>query len=140
MSTGTISTGTGGQLSCVVVTPEKTLFDEVVEFVALPVFDGELGVLPGRTPVIARLGYGELRTRVGSTTKRYFIDGGFAQIRDNVVTVLTGRAIPASQVSASAAETELVTAQARKATTDFQQAEKTKAIARARALLRVASH
>ena len=140
MSTGTLSTDLDGQLKCVVVTPEKTLFDEMVEFVALPVFDGELGVMPGRTPVIARLGYGELRTRVGTTVHRYFVDGGFAQIRDNVVTVLTGRAIPAAMVSASAAEIELAQAQARKATTDLQQAENTKAIARARALLRVASH
>lgn len=140
MSTGTLSTDRDGQLKCVVVTPEKTLFDEMVEFVALPVFDGELGVMPGRTPVIARLGYGELRTRVGTTIHRYFVDGGFAQIRDNVVTVLTGRAIPAGQLSASAATAELALAQARNATTDAQQAEKTKAIDRARALLRVASH
>ena len=140
MSTGTLSTDRDGQLKCVVVTPEKTLFDEMVEFVALPVFDGELGVMPGRTPVIARLGYGELRTRVGTTIHRYFVDGGFAQIRDNVVTVLTGRAIPAGQLSTSAATAELAQAQARKATTDAQQAEKTKAIDRARALLRVASH
>ncbi len=53
----------GDRLQCVVVTPERTLFDELVEFVALPLYDGELGVLPGRTPLIGRLGYGELRTR-----------------------------------------------------------------------------
>ena len=47
----------------VVVTPERTLFDELVEFVALPLFDGELGILPGRSPMIGRLGFGELRTR-----------------------------------------------------------------------------
>ena len=38
------------RLQCVVVTPERTLFDETVDFVALPLYDGELGVLPGRTP------------------------------------------------------------------------------------------
>ena len=38
------------KLQCVVVTPEKTLLDEWVDFVALPLYDGELGVLPGRTP------------------------------------------------------------------------------------------
>ena len=51
------------RLQCVVVTPERTLFDELVDFVALPLYDGELGVLPGRAPLIGRLGYGELRTR-----------------------------------------------------------------------------
>src|SRR3954454_1645267 len=81
-----------GRLQCVVVTPERILFDEVVEFVALPLFDGELGVLPGRSPLIGRLGYGELRTKALGATRRFFVDGGFAQIRDDVVTVLTNRA------------------------------------------------
>ena len=128
------------RLKCVVVTPERTLFDSVVDFVALPLYDGELGVLPGRTPLIGRLGYGELRTRDGSTTRRYFVDGGFAQIRDDVVTVLTNRAIPAGDVDTSAAAKELEQAQARRASTEYDQAEKTKAIARARAQLRVAAH
>ena len=39
-----------GRLQCVVVTPERRLFDEVVEFVALPLYDGELGVLPVGPP------------------------------------------------------------------------------------------
>src|ERR1700761_3269459 len=88
----------GPRLQCVVVTPERTLFDEAVEFVALPLYDGELGVLPGRAPLIGRLGYGELRNKVHGATKRYFVDGGFAQVRDDIVTVLTNRAIPASQL------------------------------------------
>jgi F-type H+-transporting ATPase subunit epsilon len=127
----------GDRLQCVVVTPERTLFDEVVEFVALPLYDGELGILPGRSPLIGRLGYGELRTRDGGATKRYFVDGGFAQVRDDVVTVLTSRAIPAGQVDTAAAAKELEIAQARRATTDDEQAEKTRAVARARAQLRV---
>jgi F-type H+-transporting ATPase subunit epsilon len=124
----------------VVVTPERTLFDALVDFVALPLYDGELGVLPGRTPLIGRLGFGELRTREGSTTRRYFVDGGFAQIRDNVVTVLTNRAIPAEIVDATAATNELEQAQNRRATNEHDQDEKVKAIARARAQIRVASH
>src|SRR6478609_3001767 len=88
----------GHRLQCVVVTPERTLFDDYVEFVALPLFDGELGVLPGRSPLIGRLGYGELRTRAGGTNRRYFVDGGFVQVRDDVITVLTNRATPAIDV------------------------------------------
>ncbi len=127
------------RLQCVVVTPERTLFDDLVEFVALPLYDGELGVLPGHTPVIGRLGYGELRTRVGGATNRYFVDGGFVEVRDDVVTVLTSRAIPAPKVDASAAARELEHAQARRATNDFEQAEKTKAVDRARAQIRIAT-
>lgn len=128
------------RLQCVVVTPERTLFDELVDFVALPLYDGELGVLPGRTPLIGRLGYGELRTRAGAATRRYFVDGGFAQVRDDVVTVLTNRAIPAAEVDGAAAARELEHAQARRAVTDLEQAEKARAVARARALIHVAAH
>jgi F-type H+-transporting ATPase subunit epsilon len=131
----------GGQkIQCVVVTPERTLLDERDDFVALPLYDGELGVLPGRAPLIGRLGYGELRTRVGGKVSRYFVDGGFAQVRDNVVTVLTNRAIPVCDIRPEAVSQELQQAQALRATTDFEQAEKAKALARARAQLRIASH
>ena len=127
----------GERLQCVVVTPERTLFDELVDFVALPLYDGELGVLPGRTPLIGRLGYGELRTRDAGSTRRYFVDGGFAEVRDDVVTVLTNRAIPATQVDTAAAAQELERAQSRRAATDYEQSEKAKAISRARAQLRI---
>src|SRR5580692_12964703 len=91
------------ELHCVVVTPERALLDEPADFVALPLFDGELGVMPGRAPLIGRLGFGELRTKSGSDVHRYFVDGGFAQVRNNVVTVLTQRAIPAPQIDVTAA-------------------------------------
>ena len=45
----------------IVVTPEATVLDEQVDFVALPLYDGEIGIAPGRSPMIGRLGYGELR-------------------------------------------------------------------------------
>ena len=126
------------RLQCVVVTPERTLFDEAVDFVALPLFDGELGVLPGRSPLIGRLGFGELRTTQHGAVKRYFVDGGFAQVRDDVVTVLTARAVPAQEIRTHAAHEELTRALAIRATTDAEQAAKESAQVRARARLRVA--
>src|SRR5262245_39338490 len=96
----------GERLRCVVVTPERTSLDEVVGFVALPLYDGELGILPGRSPLIGRLGYGELRTVTDGVTRRYFVDGGFAQVRDDVISVLTSRAIPAAQIDTDAAARE----------------------------------
>ena len=122
------------------VTPERTLLDETVDFVALPLYDGELGVLPGRSPLIGRLGYGELRTRTDQTIHRYFVDGGFAQVRDDVVTVLTNRALPADQIDPAAASRELEHAQETRALTDDEFAAKMKAMTRARALLRVGEH
>jgi F-type H+-transporting ATPase subunit epsilon len=130
----------GDRIRCVVVTPERTLFDQVVESVVLPLFDGELGVLPGRSPLIGRLGYGELRTKTAGGTKRYFIDGGFAQVRDDVVTVLTDHALPAESIDTEAASRELEHAKTLPSTTEAEFAERTKAIARARGEIRVAAH
>jgi F-type H+-transporting ATPase subunit epsilon len=126
-------------LHCVVVTPERTLFDEQVDFVALPLFDGELGVLPGHSPMIGRLGYGELRTRSATAVRHYFIDGGIVQVRDNVVTVLTSRAIPATQLERVAIERELDSIRSKPTGSDFSRDEKTRAMDRSRAQLRVAA-
>src|SRR5262249_32312886 len=106
------------RLQCVVVTPEKTVLDELVDFVALPLYDGELGVLPGRAPLIARLGFSELRTRSQDVVHRYFIDGGFAQVRNDVITVLTNRAIPAGEIDAVAAAQELERVELQRAVSD----------------------
>jgi F-type H+-transporting ATPase subunit epsilon len=128
------------RIQCVVVTPEKTLFDEAVNFVALPLYDGELGVLPGRSPLIGRLGFGELRTRTGEVVHRYFVDGGFAQVRDDVVTVLTSRAIPAEKLDPAVAARELEALDSMRVVTDTEFSEHQKAVSRARGMIRVAAH
>ncbi len=130
---------TSRTVQCIVVTPERAVLDERVDFVALPMYDGELGVLPGRTPLIGRLGYGELRTRRGDSVARYFVDGGFAQVRSDVVTVLTPRALRAADIDVAAAERALLEAQGPAATPEAQTAQ-ARAQARARAQLRVARH
>ena len=82
----------GKQLQCVIVTPEKAVVDEAADMVILPMIDGELGVQPGRAAVIGQLGKGELRLKRGDETKRWQIAGGFAQVRNDVITVLTTKA------------------------------------------------
>jgi F-type H+-transporting ATPase subunit epsilon len=126
------------RLRCLVVTPEKTWLDQPADSVVIPLFDGELGILPGRSPLIGRLGAGELQTRTRETVNRYFIDGGFAQVKDDVVTVLTNRAVPTEQLDAAAVAEELSAAQSAKAATELDAADKAKNVARIRAKLRVA--
>lgn len=90
------------ELECVVVTPERTVRQGPAQFVALPLFDGELGVAPGRTPLIGRLGSGELRiTTEEGALERYYVEGGFVEVVGSVVTVLTGRAVPAEELDAA---------------------------------------
>jgi F-type H+-transporting ATPase subunit epsilon len=123
---------------CVVVTPERAVLDETVDFVAVPLYDGELGVLPGRLPLIGRLGYGELRLVQGPRTRRFYIDGGFVQVRDNVVTILTPRALSAEDIRVDKARDLLQPAGI--ATTPEAQAAQEQQQKRARAQLRIARH
>jgi F-type H+-transporting ATPase subunit epsilon len=127
------------ELHCVVVTPERALLDEQADFIALPLYDGELGVLPGRAPLIGRLGFGELRISRGTVTQRFFIDGGFARVRDNVVTVLTSRAMKAEDIDPAAVERSLEETRTQAVPPEAQDA-RTKAQERARAQLRASRH
>jgi F-type H+-transporting ATPase subunit epsilon len=129
---------TSGTLQCIVVTPETTELETPADFVALPLFDGEAGIAPGRSPLIGRLGYGELRVRYRDETIRYYVDGGFVQVVDNVVSVLTNRAILASTLEPAAAEQQLQTALRRTAAGEEELAIRERQIQQARGLLRVA--
>jgi len=98
-------------LRCVVVTPERTELDREAEYVSLPMFDGELGVLKGRAPMIGRLGFGTLRLQTAAGPERYYIDGGFAHVEGDVVNVLTARAIPVDLLDSEEARAALDAAQ-----------------------------
>jgi F-type H+-transporting ATPase subunit epsilon len=129
-------------LQCVVVTPEKAVFDQHADFVALPMYDGELGVLPGRAPLIGRLGYGELRVQKGKETRSLYVDGGFVQVRSNVVTVLTARALTPEEIKPDAAQQALASALAAQGKAAGTEAQEAQLVAqdKARAQLRVARH
>jgi F-type H+-transporting ATPase subunit epsilon len=127
-------------LECIVVTPETTVLQTPAEFVALPLYDGELGVLPGHSPFIGRLGYGELRVRENGKTFRLYVDGGFVQVADGIVSVLTSGAIPAEKLNAAAAREHLAAAQARKANSPELLAIRDRLEQQARAQLRIAEH
>lgn len=128
-------------LQCIIVTPERALLDVPADFIALPMYDGEVGVLPGRAPLIGRLGYGDLRIRRGDRTEHLYVDGGFVQVRDNVVSVLTSRAQRAAEIRPEAANQALEAATLALKTAVGDEAQEAQRIAqqKARALLRVAS-
>jgi F-type H+-transporting ATPase subunit epsilon len=125
-------------LRCVVVTPERAVLDEATDFVAVPMADGELGVEPGRLPLIGRLGYGELRIGHGPAAQHWYVDGGFVQVRADVVTLLTARAVKASAIKVEAAQAALAAAH-RIATTPAAQEAMLRDQDRARAQLRIAA-
>jgi F-type H+-transporting ATPase subunit epsilon len=123
------------ELRLVVVTPETTLLDEVVRSIQFPLFDGQMGVLPGRAPAVGRLGAGELHFESGGGEQRFFVDGGFVQIKGPVVTLLTNRAFPIDQIDVAAAQAEFDAAMAMKPTDDAGFALKQKSLDRARKMI-----
>ena len=123
------------QLRLVLVTPETTLLDEVVTSLSFPLYDGQIGVLPGRAPLVGRLGTGELKLQSASGSRSYFIDGGFAQVKGSVVSLLTHHAVPADRIDASAAQQALAEASKLVPTTDAARAEKQHAQNRARRMI-----
>jgi F-type H+-transporting ATPase subunit epsilon len=127
-----------GKLRLVVVTPEATALETDADFVAVPLYDGELGILPRRGSMIGRLGYGQLRVVDASHTTRLYVDGGFVQVADDVVTILTGRAIPVEQLDAEIAAEQLRTARARSANSEETLAIRERHVAQSRAQLRLA--
>jgi F-type H+-transporting ATPase subunit epsilon len=127
-------------LQCIIVTPERTIYDQPAEFVALTLYDGELGVAPRHSPLIGRLGYGEMRIhRDGQTLDRYYIEGGFVEVLDDVVSILTQRAIPAAEIDGAVVNEQLVAAQSRRAATPEAVAVRDRTVAQSRAQLRTAA-
>lgn len=123
------------QLRLVLVTPETTLLDEPVTSLVFPLFDGQMGVLPGRAPLVGRLGAGELKIESGSGARRYFIDGGFVQVKGGVVSVLTHSAVPADEIDVAAAQRALDAATQEVPTTEQGLAAKHHAQERARRMI-----
>ena len=131
-------TDSANPLRCIVVTPEETVLETGTAFVTLPLFDGEIGIARDHSPLIGRLGYGELRIGQGDGSQRYYVDGGFVQVADNVVSVLTNRAIPAAEVDIENAQEQLSSACGRKAMGDDEIAIRDRLVLQARGQIRVA--
>jgi F-type H+-transporting ATPase subunit epsilon len=125
-------------LKCIVVTPEKTVLDRETEFVALPLFDGEIGIAPSHSPLIGRLGFGEMRLVAEAGVERYYLEGGFVEVLDDVVSVLTPRALRANELDEAAAAEQIRAAQSRLARSPELIAARDRTIAMLRAQIRVA--
>jgi F-type H+-transporting ATPase subunit epsilon len=124
---------------CVVVTPEKTELDTQCDSINLPMFDGEFGILPGRAPMVGRLGFGIMKLKNGGKEERWFVDGGFVQVTRDGVYVLTNRLLKPEQIDRKSAEEELQRATEMVATTPQTRSVKERALAQARGKLRISS-
>jgi F-type H+-transporting ATPase subunit epsilon len=80
------------QLTVSVISPDRTIYEGAADMVVVPAWDGEVGILRGHAPMLALLGNGELRVRNGSQEQRFAVGGGFMQVVNDVVTVISERA------------------------------------------------
>jgi F-type H+-transporting ATPase subunit epsilon len=71
-----------------VISPEASLYEGDATSVVAPAFDGEVGILTGHAPMMTLLGKGELRIE-GGNARRFAIEGGFLQVVNNSVRVVT---------------------------------------------------
>lgn len=100
------------------VTPSASLLDESVESAIVPLWDGLMGFLPGRAPILGKLGCGELQLTFGTDAKTkanggstsYFVDGGVVRMAEGQLTILAERAAPVRELVAADAQAQLTKA------------------------------
>ena len=78
-----------------VISPEAVLFEGDAASVVAPAYDGEIGILENHAPIMSVLGKGELRLSGSGADRRFTIEGGFLQVVDNTVRIVTERATAA---------------------------------------------
>ena len=90
------------------VSPERLLLSRQVEMAVIPAAEGEMGVLPGHSPMVVALRGGVISVREnGAESERLFVAGGFAEVLPDRCTVLADEATPVTEVSRAEAERRL---------------------------------
>ena len=103
----------GTSFRCRVVTPTAALVDDRLTYASIPCWDGLMGVAPGRAPILARLGMGELRLDFADTaqakggSRTFLVDGGFVKMAGDELTILAEKAWSSESLTVAEAEAEL---------------------------------
>jgi F-type H+-transporting ATPase subunit epsilon len=121
-----------------VVTPERMVVETEARFAAVPAWDGEIGFLARRAPIVIKVGIGRLRIQTPGEELVFFVAGGFAQMVDDRLTILTQEALRAEEIDRRVAERALAEARAMTVTDDASHLARQEALERARVQLRLA--
>lgn len=93
---------------CSVVTPEHKLIDGDVTYALIPAWDGQYGIAPGKSPLLVKLGIGTMRLDFAVGGSRwYLVEGGYAQMIGTELTILSGKAHKAENLTESDAQQEI---------------------------------
>ena len=127
-----------GKFKVTLVTPEQQLLDGEVTYASIPAHDGQIGLMPGRAPLVAKLGDGALRLDyVEGGSRWFFVGGGFAQMKDDILSLVADEAMPADEIVVSTAEADMKAALAKTAHSDEEIDRKLRSIERARQMVAV---
>ena len=123
----------------VIVTPEQQVLDETATQAMLPAHDGQIGIRTGRAPLLVKLGQGKLQLDLaGGQTRRMYVEGGVAQMRDNNLTIVTQVAVPVHEIDVEAARAEFAEASAQRITDEGSFENRQRRLQRARAMQELA--
>ena len=103
------------KIQCTVLTPDRILFDDKVDFAVVQAYDGERGFLFNHIPLMSELGYGMVRLYTGEKIDYLHVEGGLVEVRNNELIVLAENAHKKEELSAD---------DLKKALTDITSAEK----------------
>jgi len=106
-------------IRCKLITPEAALFNDEVVYASVPAWDGLIGMTHGGSPLVAKLGMGQLRldfpdqqgARGGS--RIYYVEEGFMKFANNELTILASAAMPAENLIEADCAAELKAAETR---------------------------
>lgn len=99
------------KLSFALVSPERELFHGEVDHVVVPGVDGEFGVLPSHAPIMSVIAPGALRIFNDGGERRVFVNGGFADVTPEGLTVLAEDAVDLADIDAARLDQDLRNAQ-----------------------------
>jgi F-type H+-transporting ATPase subunit epsilon len=103
-----------------IVAPDRLLLSQPVDMVVIPAAEGDMGVLPGHSPMIVLLQGGTITLHEGGRpTSQLYVSGGFAEVTPERCTVLADEATPVAEVSRATGEARL-----REAEAQYQAADK----------------
>jgi len=74
-------------ISVEIITPEKLVLKDEMESIVIPSYEGELGILPGHTHLLAQIQPGEISLTKNKETKYFAVSGGFAEVHPDKVEI-----------------------------------------------------
>lgn len=91
-------------IRCEIVSQDRTVFSDDVDFVLLPGAAGEMGILPHHAPVLTTLKYGIVKVRKGGMEELFTVAGGVAEVQPDIVTILADAAENVAEIDEARAE------------------------------------